>query len=99
MWMIRSPRGGYAKELITKGIIGLGCGDAAPRLDDAETPQDFYAAVRRCCPHLGHLQVVSASRQLYKFFREMKIGDAVMTYDSTRRIYHVGVVTGDAETD
>jgi len=99
MWMIRGPRGRRAKELLARGVIGLGWGDAAPRLDGAETPQHFYAAVRKCCPDLGHLQVLSAGRQLYAFFREMKIGDPVMTYDGARRTYHVGVVTGDAESD
>ena len=99
MWMIRSPRGRYAEELLEQGIVGLGWREAVPRLDNAETPRDFYAAVRQCSPHLTYLQVVSAGRQLYKFLREIKVGDPVITYDSERRTYHVGVITGDAQTD
>jgi restriction system protein len=34
---------------------------------------------------------------LYKFFREIQIGDMVMTYDSPRRTYHIGTVTSDAD--
>ena len=81
MWMIRSPRGGYVKELIEQGVIGLGWGDAAARLHAAATPHDFYATGRQSCPQLRHLQMGSAGRQLYKFFREMKLGDPVMTYE------------------
>ncbi len=98
-WMIRSPRGRYAEELLAQGMVRLGWGEVAQDLKDAERPQDFYAAVRQCSPHLKHLQVVSAGRQLYKFFREMKVGDPVITYDSERRKYHVGVITGDAQAD
>jgi restriction system protein len=99
MWMIRGPRGRDAQQLLERGVIGLGWGHAAPRPQDAGTPREFYAAVRKSCPQLGHLQVLSAGRQLYTFFHEMKIGDAVMTYDPTRRTYHVGIITGDAASD
>jgi restriction system protein len=99
MWVIRSPRGRYTEELVEQGLVRLGWGEVAPHLSDAETPQDFYAAVRRCAPHLKRLQVVIAGRQLYKFFREMKVGDLMITYDSEWRTYHVGVITGDAQTD
>jgi restriction system protein len=99
MWMIRSPRGRYVRELLAKGIVGMGWGNAVARLNGAETPEHFYDAVKECGPHLRQRQVVSIGRQLYKFFREIEVGDPVMTYEFGRRIYHVGIVTGDAQTD
>jgi len=98
-WMMRSPRGRYTEELLQQGRVCLGWGEAAPDLKAAETPQDFYAVIRRLAPHLRHLQAVSVARQLYKFFREMKVGDPVITYDAERRTYHIGAIAGDAETD
>jgi hypothetical protein len=54
MWMIRGPRGRDAQQLLERGVIGLGWGHAAPRPQDAGTPREFYAAVRKSCPQLGH---------------------------------------------
>ena len=98
MWMVRSPGGEYASELLEKGLIGIGWGEAGPELPAAKSPEDFYTIVREHWPEYKHQQVINAGRQLYKFFREIKIGDKTMTYDSSRRIYHIGSVISSAES-
>lgn len=97
--MVRSPDGEYADELLEKGLIGIGWGEAGPELPIAKTPEDFYAIVRTHWPDYKPQQVINAGRQLYKFFREIKIGDKALTYDSARRTYHIGTVTSDAESN
>ena len=72
MWMIRSPGGAHAEELIEKGIVGIGWGEASPDLKAAKTPSDFYGVVRLHWPDYKDQQVINAGRQLYKFFREIK---------------------------
>jgi restriction system protein len=99
MWMVRSPGGEYAGELLEKGLIGIGWGEAGPELLSARSPADFYAIVRKHWPDYRPQQVINAGRQLYKFFREIGIGDRVLTYDSSGRIYHVGTITGEAQSD
>ena len=37
--------------------------------------------------------------QLHRFRNEMKAGDAVLTYDPSRRVYLVGQITGDYRWD
>lgn len=99
MWMIRNPGGQHAEELLQKGIVGVGWGEATDQIAKAKKPEDFYAIIRVAFPDYTDQQVVNAGRQLYKFAREVKEGDEVITYDSPRRVYHVGVVTGPVEGD
>jgi restriction system protein len=99
MWMVRRPNGQYASELLEEGVVSIGWAEAAPFLDTAKTPDDFYEIIRKTDPDAKPQQVVNSGRQLYKFFREMKAGDIVATYDSPRRLYHVGMITGAAQSD
>lgn len=99
MWMVRSPSGQYADALLSKGIVAIGWEEAGARPSGAREPEDFYEIVRETWPESKPQQVVNSGRQLFKFFREMKIGDDVATYDSSRRIYHLGVIAGDARYD
>jgi restriction system protein len=98
MWMIRTPGGRHADEILRREIIGLGWSEV-PSLQSARTPEDFYAAIKQAYPDYKGQQIINAGRQLYKFFREIKIGDTVATYDSPSRTYHVGVVEGEAKSD
>lgn len=95
--MIRNPAGQYAEDLLEKGIASLGWDAVTADVLKAKTPEDFYALVRKNYPEQNAQQVINAGRQLYKFNREMKIGDTVLTYNSPQRVYHVGKITGEAQ--
>ena len=66
---------------------------------NAQKPSDFYAAIKRAYPESHGQEVVNAGRQLYKFFREIKDGDTVITYDSPRRAYHIGTIAGPVRSN
>ena len=95
--MIRSPGGAYAAELVEKKLVGIGWGEPFDEFSAAKTPSDFYNIVRKHWTDYTDQQVINAGRQLYKFFREIKNGDEVITYDSARRIYHFGTIKGDVQ--
>src|SRR5579863_4907074 len=99
MWMVRNPEGKRAQELLEKGKVGIGWRDVVHRLKGAKSPADFYEAVRKTYPDLRGQEIINAGRQLFKFFREMKIGDSVITYDSPVRVYHIGKIVGDVQSD
>lgn len=42
-------------------------------------------------------QVISAASTLYRFVREIKLGDSVITYGPSERVYLVGTVVGEYE--
>jgi restriction system protein len=99
MWMIRTPGGKYAGELLEQGIVGIGWAEIEKPLSTARTIEDFYARVRETFPDYTDQQVVNAANQLFKFVRVMEVGNVAMTYDSPNRTYHIGTIAGDAEWD
>jgi restriction system protein len=99
MWMVRNPQGKHADELIKAKAVGIGWPGVVPFLKGAKNPEDFYNAIQKADPDLKGQEVVNAGRQLYKFFREMKDGDTVVTYDSPKRKYHVGTIAGAVRSD
>jgi restriction system protein len=98
-WMVRNPGGQHAQELLEKGIVGIGWSEVAPNVKGAKSPADFYEVVQKTYPELRGQEIVNAGRQLFKFFREMKVGDRVLTYDSPRRTYHMGTIAGDVQSN
>jgi predicted Mrr-cat superfamily restriction endonuclease len=83
--MVRNPSGTYVQELLKQGVVGIGWPEVVPHLVNAQAPEDFYAAIQRTYPQSKGQEIVNAGRQLYKFFREIKDGDTVVTYDSPHR--------------
>ncbi len=51
--------------------------------------------VAQCWPDDNKSQHSTSVGQVYRFREELVPGEAVVTYDSNRRIYHLGTVTGD----
>ncbi len=97
--MVRNPQGKHTDELLRKKAVGIGWPEAVPFLASATKPEDFYDAIRKAYPESKGQEIVNAGRQLYKFFREIKNGDTVVTYDSPKRSYRIGTVTGDVRSD
>lgn len=98
MWVVRNPGGHHADELVEKRIVSIGWSELGD-LSRCARPEDFYKAVEAGYPDVRPQGVVNAGRQLYKFFHEMKKDDKVVTYDSSKRLYHVGSIVGDAAYD
>ncbi len=98
-WMARNPGGQYAQELLEKAVVGIGWREVVPKVIGANSPADFYEVVRNTYPELRGQEIINAGRQLFKFFREMKVGDRVLTYDSPRRTYHIGTIAGDVQSN
>jgi restriction system protein len=94
MWVVRSPGGKHAEEFVKLGLVGIGWSRAAEDIRTAQTPKEFYAALRKHFPHNPEHKIINTGSQLHKFFRVMKEGDLVATYDSTQRKYHVGTIAG-----
>ena len=99
MWMVRSPAGEYAEEFLKGGFVALGWTRAFNQLSTAQTPKDFYAVIRKTYPEYPDQKIINTGSQLHKFFRVMTEGDTVLTYDTARRTYLVGKVTGRVKHD
>jgi len=94
MWMVRAEVGGKLfEEFKTRSLVAMGwagMGDSSA----LQTREDFKAAMGRALPTAKPGQQIAAASQLYRFVREIGIGDRVVTYDPAGRKYLIGTFTG-----
>jgi restriction system protein len=99
MWMVRSGRGGrYAAQRVEQGRVSLGWGAG---LDPAQfrSKEEIAAKLREFYPGFTTGQIDSAASQIWRFITELRVGDYVATYDPETRLYHVGEITSEAQSD
>jgi restriction system protein len=98
MWMVRNNGGSYAEEFIQKGIVAVGWSEVGS-LKQLKSREEIIARVQATWPGYKRMKAVVSGSQLDKIANVMKIGDRVLTYDPSTRIYHVGKIVGDYEFD
>lgn len=92
MWMVRSASGGsLADEFVEKGLIAIGWNEIGD-LSQFTSKAKIIAAVAAAWPDWPQGKVMGSASQLLRFRDELAIGDRVLTYDSGRRIYHLGSI-------
>lgn len=95
MWMVRAGEGGFRFDDFKSGSrVSIGweeMGDMSP----LRTREDFTKVVEATYPELKKAQIAAFAGQPYRFVREMRINDSVLTYDSSARKYLVGTVVTD----
>lgn len=95
LWMVRAEVGGkYFDDFKSKSIVAIGwlkMGNMTP----LKTREAFSQATSKAFPEMKKMQVAISAGQTFRFAREMKIGDRVLTYDPSRRVYLVGTITSD----
>ena len=93
--MVRAGRdSAFIEEFLSKQMIAIGwwkLGD----LSKIHRREEFSALVEKAWPENNKFQNASSVGQVYRFREEVVPGTTVVTYDSNRRMYHLGFVTGD----
>ena len=98
MWMVRSDAGKYFNEFQEVGCVAIGWND----LGDVKPNEPKESVMARLAGLGGHPKpgtLQSWASQILRFLNEIKVGDSVVTYDPSRRIYAVGEITSDALFD
>lgn len=97
MWMVRAGRGGQlvdgfrSESVVAIGWVGLG------EMSALKSRADFTRAVAQAYPNDKTGQQASSAGQTYRFAREIAVGDHVLTYDPSERVYLVGEVVSAYE--
>lgn len=95
MWMVRSAEGGQmADDFKEKSVVAIGWHDIGD-LSQYEGKSGILQAIRHCYSDWPEGREQSSASQLHRFRTELKAGDDVVTYDGSRRVYHVGRLQGD----
>lgn len=96
-YLIRAGRGGVlASEWLEMSIISIGFGANGIELV-GRTHQEIKDDYARTHDGLSPQMVASHAGMLYRFANEMRVGSAVVTYDPSTRLYHIGRVAGECE--
>jgi restriction system protein len=98
MWMVRNNGGEYADEFVVQKIVAVGWQDAGP-LNELKSRDQIIERVKATWPDWKTLKAVVSGSQLNKIANVINIGDRVITYDPSKRIYHVGRISGNYEFD
>lgn len=97
MWMVRAGEGGWLFEEFERlSIVSIGWHEMGP-LHELRSRDDFVKCVERVYPDAKKLSNAVSAGQVYRFVREMRVGDAVLTYNRAERAYLVGTVAGEYE--
>ena len=95
MWMVRAEVGGkYFEDFREKGIVAIGW-TALGDMSELDTRKAFSKAVAQHWPQWNKRKVAAGAGTLYRFVREVKLGDRVLTYDPSARVYLVGTIVSD----
>ena len=77
-WLIRAGgRGEFADHSIKHGLVGIGFGQV-PDLRGFSSRDDLEAAVRRDDPAAGKRSIANRASQLWRFGKELRVGDLVV---------------------
>jgi hypothetical protein len=99
MWMIRAGEDGKKfDDFKSHSLVAIGWTELGD-MSDLKTRDDFTRAVTKTWPQAKPMQVSMSASQAFRFVREIKIGDRVLTYDPSERIYLVGTISGDYRYD
>jgi len=88
-WMVRSDGGLYLDHFFNQGAVEIGWGVGT--INPTDTGDDIR---KRCAA--AYPGDSNGWHQVRRFVQRAAIGDAVVTYDSKSRVYHIGVIRSDA---
>lgn len=96
-WMVRAGEGGWLfDEFERQSVVSVGWHEMGP-LQALKSRAEFVAAAERAYPGGKKFSLAISAGQLYRFVREVKLGDTVLTYNPAERAYLVGTVAGEYE--
>lgn len=99
MWMVRAAEGGYlADDFVDNGLVAIGWKDIGDLRNFGAKPA-IVEAVKGRWPEWSSGKVMNSASQLIRFRDEIAVEDRVLTYDSGKRVYHIGVISGDYRHD
>ncbi len=97
LWMVRAGRDSvFIDEFLSHQMVAIGWSHLGD-LSNVHSREELALLVEQAWPENNRFQNAASVGQVYRFREEIVPGQAVTTYDSNRRIYHIGIVTGDYE--
>jgi restriction system protein len=90
--MVRSEGGALYDLFRSEGVVALGW-DFLPSLTEFPSRDALVEALGKNSPDEKPQKQLVQGAQLWRFAKDVKLGDGVVTYNPTRRVYSVGKIT------
>lgn len=93
-WIIRAGQHGvYAADWLQRGFVGIGwdLGGADISTMTREQIRAIYSAAR---PSESKSTIAANVGQVHRFANKMTLGETIVMYDPSTRLYHIGRITG-----
>jgi len=95
--MVRAGEGGkWIDEFLEHGLVAIGWEQLGP-IDVGVSREDIVRQATQQWPNANKYKIANNVGQVFRFLNELKKGDVVVSYDPSRRVYHVGTIEGDPE--
>lgn len=95
MWKVNAGRrSALAEDFLNRNVVAIGWREAGD-YSRAESFDEVLNRISEAYPDNSEQQKRVSAGQIWRFLREVRVGDPVMTYDPRSRLYHLGVVTGE----
>ncbi|WP_236016249.1 restriction endonuclease [Brucella endophytica] len=98
-WMVRAERDGRLFDAFKDvSAVAIGWNEVGD-LSHVKTRKAIADLVAAAWPEMKPQSIAMATGQLYRFVNEIDVGDMIVTYNPSRRVYLVGEVTGPYRYD
>lgn len=97
MWMIRAGENAFLMDdFISRSIVSLGWNEVGD-IQKYKTRETLKDQIEKCYPEYKKGKINITAAQLYRFAFELKKEDYVVTYNPTKRTYHIGEIASEYE--
>lgn len=97
IWMVRAGRGAeFIDDFIDDEFVGVGWMDIGD-ISESDSKSDIERRLKEVHTKASPGAIGMWASQIKRFFDELKIGDAVTSYDSNQRVYFLGEILSDVE--
>lgn len=96
LWKVNAGRRSlFAGDFLSLGVVAIGWSETGNYVAVA-SQAELSDRVQAAYPERTPRQTQVAVGQIWRFLRDLRTGDAVLTYDPSTRRYHLGRIDGDA---
>lgn len=95
VWMVRAGRDSvFVGDFLSHQMVAIGWSELGD-LSNVHSREQLSQLAEQAWPENNRFQNSASVGQVYRFREQIVPGTPVVTYDSNRRIYHLGTVTGE----
>lgn len=97
MWKVNAGRrSAFASEFLNRNVVAIGWAEAGDYVS-ARSKDELSSRIKAAYPDRTDRQTEVTVGQIWRFLRDVRQGDAVLTYDPSTRLYHIGRIEGEAD--